>query len=117
MAYTSNETGRYEIYVQPFPGPGYKLIVSTGGGSEPHWRRDGKELDYVSLGVQKLMAVGVNTQGSLFKVSAPHALFGVTGITPSMVLRPKGYETFGGNNLAPARTGRAYVASADGQSW
>lgn len=48
VAYTSDEAGRYEIYVRPFPGPGGKWQVSTGGGIYPRWRRDGRELFYVA---------------------------------------------------------------------
>jgi Tol biopolymer transport system component len=44
FAYTSNESGRDEVYVQSFPPSGGKWQVSTGGGAQPHWRRDGKEL-------------------------------------------------------------------------
>jgi Tol biopolymer transport system component len=59
VALSSNETGRPEIYVQPFPGPGAKSApISTVGGSSPEWRRDGKEIYY--LGVDnKLMAVSI----------------------------------------------------------
>ncbi len=46
IAYTSNEAGRYEVYVQPFPGPGRKLQVSTDGGNQPVWSPDGRELFY-----------------------------------------------------------------------
>ena len=59
IAYVSNETGRIEVYVQPSAGPGGKWQVSTGGGEQPKWRGDGKEIFYLSAG--KLMAVDVNT--------------------------------------------------------
>jgi serine/threonine protein kinase len=49
IAYQSNESGRSEIYIQPFPGPGPKTRISTGGGAQARWRRDGKELFYVTL--------------------------------------------------------------------
>jgi eukaryotic-like serine/threonine-protein kinase len=49
IAYQSNESGRYEIYVQPFPGLGGKRSISTNGGSQPRWRHDGKELFYIAL--------------------------------------------------------------------
>jgi Tol biopolymer transport system component len=44
IAYASNETGRYEIYVKPFPGPGLARAVSTKGGEQPRWSRDGRQL-------------------------------------------------------------------------
>jgi len=46
VVYESNESGQNEIYVVPFPGPGGKRQVSTGGGIKPRWRRDGKEIFY-----------------------------------------------------------------------
>jgi Tol biopolymer transport system component len=49
IAYQSNESGQFEIYVQPFPGPGQKSRLSTNGGAQVRWRRDGKELFYSNL--------------------------------------------------------------------
>src|SRR5207237_3720872 len=49
MAYQSNNSGRFEIYVQPFPGPGEIHRISSNGGTHALWRRDGKELFYISL--------------------------------------------------------------------
>jgi len=46
MAYNSDESGRLEVYVQAFPGPGGKWIVSDGGGFNPIWSRDGREIFY-----------------------------------------------------------------------
>ncbi len=57
IAYTSYETGRDEVYVQAYPGPGAKSQISVGGGSQPVWSRDGKELYY--RGDRQLMVVGV----------------------------------------------------------
>jgi len=93
LAYQSNESGRMEIYVQSFPGPGGKWQVSTAGGTEPRWRGDGKELFYRSAD-QKLMAVDVQT-GATFQAGIPKPLFSV---------------------LLDAQIGRAhYLASRDGQ--
>ena len=58
IAYQSNESGRVEIYVQPFPGPGGKTQISTAGGSQARWRHDGKELFYIGLD-DRLMAVPI----------------------------------------------------------
>ena len=49
IAYQSDESGHFEIYLQPFPGPGPKVQVSTDGGAQARWRRDGSELFYVTL--------------------------------------------------------------------
>ncbi len=90
IAYASDETGDYEIYVQTFPEPGGKWQVSTGGGRDPEWRRDGKELYFVSGG--KLMAVDVNTGGPQFEAGTPKSLFEVhfgsgTAINPNATYR------------------------------
>jgi hypothetical protein len=73
VAYASNESGRSEIYVQPFPGPGGKWQMSTTGGTAPVWRRDGKELFYLAPD-HKLMAVAVRT-GTTLEAEAPRPLF------------------------------------------
>jgi Tol biopolymer transport system component len=80
LAYSSNETGRWEIYVQPFGRDGARQQISTGGGQSPIWRRDGHELFYVvaspSAGADHLsvMAVPV-TMGSALRAGAPKQLF------------------------------------------
>ncbi|MCU1259437.1 MAG: serine/threonine protein kinase [Bryobacterales bacterium] len=82
VAYQSNESGRYEIYVRPFPGPGGQWQVSTGGGISPRWRADGKELYYLAPDA-KLMAVAVAAKGATFAPGTPEALF-PTHITPGI---------------------------------
>ena len=72
LAYISNESGRYEIYVQPFPGPGGKWQISTEGGEEPAWNPKGGELFYRSG--DKMMAVDITTQPG-FAVGKPRMLF------------------------------------------
>ena len=72
LAYQSNETGRREVYVQPFPGPGGKRQVSTLGGREPRWARNGQELFYREG--NKMMVVGVTTT-PIFTASNPRLLF------------------------------------------
>ena len=72
LAYMSNESGRYEIYVQPFPGPGGKWQISTEGGTEPVWNPNGRELFYRSG--EKMMAVEITTQPG-FVVGKPQMLF------------------------------------------
>jgi eukaryotic-like serine/threonine-protein kinase len=73
IAYSSNESGRPEVYVQSFPASASKSKVSTDGGAEPRWRRDGKELFYIAAD-QKLMAVEVKV-GTTFQPGLPRALF------------------------------------------
>jgi hypothetical protein len=73
VAYASNETGKWEIYVTSFPEPRGKWQVSVGGGEQPRWRGDGRELFYLSSD-SKVMAVPV-TIGANFEARTPVALF------------------------------------------
>jgi Tol biopolymer transport system component len=75
VAYSSDESGAREIYVQTFPASSGKWRVSANGGSQPSWRRDGKELYYIS-GDRKLMAVDVKLE-SKFEAGVPQKLFDI----------------------------------------
>ena len=72
LAYASNESGRFEIYVQPYPGPGGKWPISNEGGMEPVWNPNGRELFYRSD--NKMMVVDVETKSG-FSASKPRLLF------------------------------------------
>ena len=72
IAYCSDESGREEIYVQAYPGPGGKVQISTDSGNEPAWARNGRELFYRNS--NRMMAVNVTTEPS-FSASAPRLLF------------------------------------------
>jgi Tol biopolymer transport system component len=74
VAYCSNESGDYKVYVVPFPGPGGKWQVSPEGGCGPRWRRDGKEIFYLSSD-NKMMVTEVKSSGSSFEIGSTHALF------------------------------------------
>jgi hypothetical protein len=76
VAYQSNESGPVQIYVRPFPALGDKWQVSTAGGSQPRWRRDGKELFYVAPDA-RLMAVpiAVGADRQTLEAGAPVPLF------------------------------------------
>lgn len=74
IAYTSNQSGDYEVYVQPLPASGKKWRISANGGAEPRWRRDGKELIYLSLD-RNVVAVEVKANEGEFVVGAPQILF------------------------------------------
>jgi Tol biopolymer transport system component len=97
VAYSSDESGRDEIYVRPFPDPlAGKWLVSSGGGNQPRWRRDGRELFYVSAD-NKLMSLEVSADGAKFKPGIPKALFGA-----SFKRDQRGFETTGhGWDVAP----------------
>jgi hypothetical protein len=73
IAYTSDESGRWEVYVQQFPGLGSKRAVSVGGGAGAYWRRDGRELFYLSPD-RTLMAVDVRLDDTI-SIGRPRALF------------------------------------------
>jgi Tol biopolymer transport system component len=77
IAYTSDETGRHEIYIRDFPSGTHKWQISNEGGLLPQWRRDGRELFYLTPD-GTMMAVAVN-QGSVLELGAPQKLF-VTGL-------------------------------------
>ena len=72
VAYTSNESGRFEIYVQPFPGPGGKWQISTEGGTEAVWAGNGQELFYRNG--EQMLAVDITTQPA-FSAGSPELLF------------------------------------------
>jgi eukaryotic-like serine/threonine-protein kinase len=96
IAYSSNETGNWEIYVSPFPAVNSKWQVSRGSGEEPRWRRDGKELFYLSAD-RKMMAVSVKTSSN-FESGTPLALF-----------QPHLRQSISANDLV------SYDVSADGR--
>jgi Tol biopolymer transport system component len=73
IAYASNESGTMEVYVSPFPSARGKWQLSRDGGEEPRWRRDGKELFYLSPD-GKIMAVAIST-GATFDAGVPVPLF------------------------------------------
>jgi eukaryotic-like serine/threonine-protein kinase len=79
MAYSSSESGRFEVYVTGFPGGGAKWQVSTSGGSFPSWRRDGKEL-FLLDAADNMMAVDVNTAGTTVRIGTPRELFHAAGV-------------------------------------
>ena len=74
LAYDSEESGRNEIYVAAFPGPGARWQISTDGGFQPRWRRDGKELFYLSSDL-KVMSVEMESSGGALEPGIPKVLF------------------------------------------
>jgi serine/threonine protein kinase len=76
MAYSSDESGETEVYVASFPAGQPKIRISTAGGDHPRWRRDGKEIFFISTD-QKVMAAEVGENSSGLKVDEPRALFGI----------------------------------------
>jgi hypothetical protein len=98
VTYTSNESGRQEVYVSPSNGPGGKWRISTAGGNFSRWRRDGSEIFFLSPD-NKLMAAAVEWRGSTFRVVSVRPLFDV---------RPR-LAAFSGS------AGWPYDVSTDGQ--
>jgi Tol biopolymer transport system component len=101
LAYCSNESGKAEVYVQAFPGPGAKIQVSNSGGTDPVWRRTGGELFYRNG--DSIMAVPVSIAPT-FSAGRPHELW-------------KGHYSHGMSSScgAPGLTSSNYDVSADGQ--
>jgi hypothetical protein len=87
VAYDSNESGKAEVYVQPFP-PGQgrtgKWLISTDGGLQPRWRGDGKELYYLSND-RRMMVVDVKA-ASAFEAGTPRSLFSTPPMNTNAVL-------------------------------
>jgi Tol biopolymer transport system component len=77
MAFASNESGRNEVYISPYPSTGEKTLVSTTGGTMPRWSRDGRELFFVA-GDRHLTAVTVRTTPAL-ELGPPRPLFTLPG--------------------------------------
>jgi Tol biopolymer transport system component len=76
IAYRSNESGRAEIYVRPFPGPGGTRQVSANGGSHPRWRGNGKELFYIAADTTlTAVPIGVPAEGQTLDLGTPVPLF------------------------------------------
>jgi Tol biopolymer transport system component len=89
ISYASNESGRFEVYVRPYPGPGGKVQVSNDGGFEPAWRRDGKELFYRSGA--KMMSVAVRP-GSANPFGKPVTIFEKGGLYSEPNLERRLYD-------------------------
>jgi hypothetical protein len=80
VAYASDESGNWEVYVTSFPAGAGKWQVSRGGGGEPRWRADGKEIFYMAPSGM-LMAVPVSSDNG-FSTGAPAPLFQIHGRAP-----------------------------------
>ena len=100
MAYISNESGRKELYVRPFPGPGGKWQISTEGTDIFRWQADGSAMTYLTLD-KKLMRVAV-AKGDSFTAGAPQRLFDLPEGTESLDIAPDGQ-----NFLLALRTAKA----------
>jgi eukaryotic-like serine/threonine-protein kinase len=70
IAYASNETGSIEVWVRPFPGPGGKWLISSGGGASPAWSQSRRELLYASPNGQ-IMTVAYSADGTVFRPGRP----------------------------------------------
>jgi serine/threonine-protein kinase len=84
LAYTSDQSGRTEVWVRPFPGPGKPVQVSSGGGHDAVWSGDGKEVFYRN-GLKMLSARVV--PGAVFRVDPPRVLFERGSWAPSTASR------------------------------
>ena len=79
VAYQSNESGRFEVYIQGFPERRGKLQVSAEGGISPQWRVDGKELYWTGNDLSTVMAAPIDLQAAGVKAGRPELLFRAPG--------------------------------------
>jgi Tol biopolymer transport system component/predicted Ser/Thr protein kinase len=102
VAYVSRESGREEVYIQPFPATGGKWQISTEGGAEPQWRGDGTELFFASSPQReaKIMAVDIAVKNGAIESGPPRALFSVDF----------GVQRLPGHRWAVARDGQKFLA-------
>jgi hypothetical protein len=87
IAYNSNLSGRYEIYVERYPQFGNRQTISTGGGRLPLWSRDGRELFFGSLDGRQMFAVPVRA-GTTFDPGRPQVLFELAMLPVQRAARP-----------------------------
>ena len=101
VAYTSNESGFSEIYVIPFPPTpnGGRWMVSRGGGVQPRWRRDGRDLFYISPD-GTMMAVPVST-APVFQAGIPQALFNTDMVDTGIRTGPMSWDIASGRETVP----------------
>ena len=92
IAYVSDESGRREVYVQAFPLTNEKDRISTGGGTDPAWRRDGAELFYLASD-RNLMAVPVRANAAAFEPGVAQVLFPIPGTEIRRSYAPSGDGT------------------------
>jgi hypothetical protein len=97
VAYSSNESGADEIYVQRFPASGGRWQISTGGGITPRWKGDGTELFYIAAD-RNLMVVPVRGSGATFEPGAPSRLFLIPPVQ-GLVNRDEYAVTADGNRI------------------
>jgi eukaryotic-like serine/threonine-protein kinase len=83
LAYASDESGRNEIYITPFPSGTAKWQVSNDGGTTPVWRKDSKEMFYLNS-TNKIVAVDVDSAGNAVRLTRPHALFQAVVVGPQL---------------------------------
>jgi hypothetical protein len=89
IAYASDETGRWEVFVEPFPVSGTRSQVSRNGGSQPVWRRDGTELYF--LGPDSMLMSAAVMPGAAFSHDTPRPLF-QTRMRPTYPPFPVDYD-------------------------
>jgi hypothetical protein len=99
LAHISDESGQFEVYVRPFRRPGESTLVSESGGNQPRWRRDGRELFYLTR-EGDLMAVDVDTDVSHVRLGPRRRLFRA---------RVPNESTVFASDYAPTANGTAFV--------
>jgi eukaryotic-like serine/threonine-protein kinase len=106
VAYASNESGRFEVYVRAWPTAESRVSVSVGGGTQPEWRRDGKELFYLSSD-GRLMAVSLVSAGGVRTTDTPQPLFSVDVSAPASPYS---------NDYAVTRDGQRFIVLSNAKT-
>jgi hypothetical protein len=119
LVYASNVSGRFEVSVQPYPGPGATVTVSMEGGRSPAWNRNGRELFFLSpldpagAGTQRMMAVDF-APGSPPRFGAAHG--GLSAVEGPRIGRPRTLFEFDGYDLIfDCFPTRCFDVASDGQ--
>ncbi|HET7842380.1 MAG TPA: protein kinase [Terriglobia bacterium] len=105
LAFESDESGNFEVYLSPFPAGGAKWQISQGGGVQPIWKSDGSAVYYVSPG-SKLMEASVKTSGSAVQIGTPQEVF------QQQMVRSDAY----GRSYSVAKDGKRFLVNKSGEN-
>jgi eukaryotic-like serine/threonine-protein kinase len=105
VAFETDESGTFEVYISPFPGGGAKWQVSQGGGVQPIWKPDGSAVYYIAPG-SKLMQASIKTSGSAVQIGTPQDLF------QQQMVRSDAY----GRAFSVAKDGKKFLVNKSGEN-
>jgi Tol biopolymer transport system component len=109
VVFQTNESGRWEVVLQQFPQPGGTWTISSGGGAQPRWRADGKEVYFVSPD-GKMMAAAIHTNGATVVVEKPTPLFATHVVNNTTLLAKQQYAVSRDGRFLIIEPPEGYVA-------